>query len=297
MTIEKQRSSLNKQKRVEFFDSSKFNMKCYAGLEQFSFENGKTIYFLKVRHTKETIEQFSKQIDFLIKKANVVLAERVILTDKIRNEGDVFYKEITEIAKKYNKKVIEVDPERDYGDAIAGIAATLAPILTAIVADGYLIKKIMDKVSERELAKLLKENKSVDIQQSTKPMTSESPKKISRRKFLKYSAVGGVATVSTLASLADFLEVITGNKKGNFLEKFLLDAIDYRNAVIAREIISLSKKYNKLLVVYGARHWYGVKKFLEDRKSLAEKLQIYQKTFGIINPANKRVYDFSKLNE
>lgn len=263
--------------------------KAYAELESIPLPEGGMLEFLKVRHTPETLEKFGDTIEEHVKSAEVLISEMEISENQDASmDIEIFYKKVTELARQYKKEMVVADPEKNLQDAIKDIAIVLAPGLAAAGSGVYLAKKISELMAKLEDNKIRKE---INAQKNSTPL-------ISRRGFLKGLGALSVMTAGGMNFTASFLEEFgVGKEKGEILEKFLLSALDYRNALITQEILKQAQEHEKISMIYGAAHVSGIKKFLADRKLLAEKIEIYEKTYGVINHSETAIYDFSDLEE
>lgn len=270
------------------FPAEKCQGPCYAKKEILKTSDGKEIEFLGVRHTPETLAQFRDEIEEYIKNSDVLLSELFVAGDE-QSEDDikVFYKAITQMAQKSKKEMVIADPEKEFSDAVVNRAVSIMPMLASFGAGIYLGKKLMDLTHELEMRRMYKKYYPEEN------FTKNDEQLISRRSFLKGALATGIMATGGLSAIAGLLEEMKISKeKGELLENFLLDSLDYRNALISREIIELSKNDKKVSVIYGAAHLPGVTKFLEDPELLDRKIKVYQNTYGIFNKATTDVYDF-----
>lgn len=269
----------------------RFGIKCYAKRELIDIGSGKTVDFLGVRHTKETLDKFGTEIGEHIENSDVLLSELAVFEDgDAQSDMEFFYKAVTKLAKDNGKKIVVADPEKKILDAIVNRALSIAPALASLGSGAYLLRKLF------EVGSKLEERMSRKRHGCSYGDVQKDEKIFSRREFLKLAAAAGIMSVGGMNATAGAFEEIGISKgKGELLEAFLLDSLDYRNALITKEILHLSEEYGRISVIYGATHAYGIKKFLGDRELLERKLKLYESTYGIANDDEVRVYDFSRL--
>jgi hypothetical protein len=281
----------------EQFDQTEESMKeerdprplyAFAKLESIPLDDeGRVLQFLRVSHTPETLETFGEAIESHVRDADVLISELAVFEDKEdAPDIEVFYKRVTDLAKQYQKEMIVADPERDMSDAIVNRSLSIAPTLAALGTSAYVGKKLHDISGELSMRKLRKKH------------NLEGGKKeplMSRRDFLKGMGAVAVAAAGGLHGMAGLLEEMGISKeKGELLETFLLDSLDYRNALIAKEVIKQSQTHNKVSIIYGAAHIHGIEKFLNDHELLDKKIALYEKTYGLVNDSEPQHYNFGK---
>lgn len=273
----------------EEIHDKRYGADCYAKREVLEMENGSKIDFLKVRHTEKTLKEFKAEITQHIANADVLLSELAVFeNDENQDDIHIFYKKITQLAKENHKKMVVADPEKIFSTALANRAVSIVPALASMGSGVYLGKKLMDIASELEMRQM---RKKYDLPEVSK---NKDDKLISRREFLKGVLATGVMMAGGLHGIAGMLEEMRiSEEKGKLLETFLLDSLDYRNALITKELINLSEKNKKVAVIYGAAHISGIKKFLNNPDLLEEKLKVYRNTYGLFNDEQTDVYDFS----
>lgn len=160
----------------------------------------------------------------------------------VLNPGIKFYAKIEEYCNLRNKQIYSFDPNNPLiGDKAVGVE-----IIT------MLIKAIMLILSSVATAKYLRKAK------------------IKRREFLK----AGLTTVMSLPTLVSWLRQllfqIPPTEKIERIQRelpqeFFYDFEDFRDTVLAKEIVEILKKKpdKKVLVIYGSAHLSSVKSLLE----------------------------------
>jgi hypothetical protein len=285
----------NKQHLGSYREISKdrYEQTCYAKLKTIEMHNGSKVEFLGVSHTKNTLKEFENEIREFVKDSEILVSEMANfeLNEKQFFEIEDFYKAITQIAKEEKKKMIVPDPEKKFSDALVNTAISIAPCLVSFGSGAYLERKLYRMMAELNMRRF---RKKCNDEYNVQDVISEKKKLMSRRDFLKTMAAAGIVAAGGMSTVAGVFEQMGVQKeKGKLLEKFLLDSLDYRDALVAREILKLSEENKKISVIYGAKHFPGIKELLGDRNLLAEKLSRYEKTYGIINDENPEVYDFN----
>lgn len=240
-----------------------------------------TCDFVGVYHNRHTIEKSGELLKQIIADSEVLVTELAVFDQDSGGDGiTYFYSHITELAKEAKIKMIVPDPEKDIIDALTNRFADLLNVSAAVGSTSYAFVKI-DQIAAA------KNRSSV----RSKRRENET---LSRRNFLKASVAVAVAIPTLLNSAGSLLtESGVSLEDSPILEDFLLESIDYRNVCIAKAILEVSKIHPKITVVYGANHYEGVKHYLHDEQLLAERLSIYEKTFGIWSPDKVEEFDFS----
>ena len=254
--------------------------------------NGFACEFLKVRHTKETAEKYKKEIEKFITNSEVLVSELAVLEDNEKmSDIEFFYRRITEMAEQAKVLMVVPDPEKDITHALLNRIIDIVPASAAATSGLYIINKLKNLLEERDMRAyraecLPSERQAVD------------PKLVSRREFLKMAAATTVAVAGGMSGAASVLnEIHFQPEKDGALEKMLTTSLDYRDACIAKEVLNRSKTSHKVSVIYGAGHYSGVRKYLENPKLLEERLQVYEKSYGILTPARTDEYDFREKED
>lgn len=249
--------------------------------------DGLVCEFLKVRHTKETAEKYVNELEDFVANSEVLISELAVLENNEKMSGiESFYRKITEMAEQAKILMVVPDPEKNISDALLDRFADIAPAGAAVASGLYFANKLHNLSEERDIRTY-----RAELHKSG-PKTSDA-KLISRREFLKMATAATVAVAGGMSGAAGLLnEMHHQPEKGGVLERVLLDSLDYRDACIAKEVLNRSKTGQKVSVIYGAGHYSGVKKFLENPKLLEERLQVYEKTYGKFTPAQTVEYDF-----
>ncbi|MEK7129296.1 MAG: twin-arginine translocation signal domain-containing protein, partial [Patescibacteria group bacterium] len=278
-TAEKAPQKINQQESIDH--------RAYMQMEAIETDDF-SCEFLRVRHTKETAEKYADELERFVANSEVLISELAVLEDR---EGmkdiEFFYRRISEMAEQAKVLMVVPDPEKDITHALLNRIADIAPASAAVASGLYVANKLSNLSAERDIRACRAEhNKKV------KSKTSDS-KLVSRREFLKMAAATTVAVAGGMSGAAGLLnEMHQQPERGGALEKMLLTSLDYRDACIAKEVLNRSKTSHKVSVIYGAGHYAGVRKYLENPKLLEERLQVYEKSYGILTPAQVAEYDY-----
>lgn len=235
--------------------------------------------FLRVQHTRETIEQYAKELEDFIAQSDVLVTEVAVPEEKEDASSiEYFYHQIYLMAERSRVLMTVPDPEKNVAQAAVNRFSDLVPAGLATTAVVYLAKKLKE-ISEQKWAASIN--------------TGDGPARYPRREFFK---MGGAAAVAGMGGLTFFAgamkELGIEPEKGGVLEQFLVNSIDYRDACIAKEIMQRGKESKKVSVIYGAKHYHGVKKYLEDPELLGRNLKKYEAIYGVWNPAQTEEFDF-----
>lgn len=235
--------------------------------------------FLKVRHTRETIEQYRRELEEFIAHSSVLVTEIAEPREKENPSSiEYFYRQIYLMAERSHVLMTVPDPEKKIVQAAVNRFSDLVPGGLSITAVSYLTQKLKE-VTEQKLI--------------PSTYSNDEPTRYSRREFLKMGAASVVAGMGGLSFLAGFMkESGIEPEKGGILERFLMSSIDYRDACIASEITRRGRGSREVSVIYGAAHFRGVKKYLENPELLNSNLQKYESVYGIWNPAQTEEFDF-----
>ena len=272
----------------EFAAHEKRNLRTIAKLEHFEFRDV-TCQFLRVSHTKETADEYAEELRNFIAQAEILITELVVLDDsEYAGEMECFYRKITELAAQEKKLMVIPDPEKNIAQVLVNRSLDLAPLATTALSVPYVaykLKQILDAQSDR--AVINGENSEEDER------VKIEAKMLTRRNFLKFTGAATIAAVASTSSAASLLlELKVDIEPDGVLEHMLVHSLNYRDACIAKEILERSMEYKNISVIYGADHYKGVKKFLQDPEQLAEKLKLYEMTYGIVVPPHTEAYDF-----
>ncbi|MDP1884427.1 MAG: twin-arginine translocation signal domain-containing protein [Candidatus Moranbacteria bacterium] len=261
-------------------------LKSFLRKESICLNNDRSVDFLNVRHTKESLDEFGSEIRNYIENADVLVSELAVFEEK-ENQSDIktFYKAITQIARENGKKMIVADPEKKISDAAVNRLMDIFPILASFGSATYITAKLNKMAHEMQMRRFRNEL----------GYGSSSDKNLfSRRDFLKGIAATGILIAGGLHGISGAArEASIQTDKDGILENFLLVSLDYRDALVAKEILNLLEDHRKISVIYGAAHFQGIKKFLKDPELLKEKMEVYEKTYGLVNTDKADVYDFS----
>ncbi len=269
--------------------------------------NGQDFHFLGVRHAPETLLFEREKLEDAIKNCGAVVLESTpeiaglfspefqkkiheelmaVLKDKVEADDwikinitnhptKIFFHEMEQLAKKYGKPVITIDPHsganvskdlvREWiseSDVLSEKAEVIqtgmvgglsAGILTSL---GFLTQSIMEGVRGQNVTLQEQKEKQVRSVVSTKEGAPENP---GRRNFLKGVAVLGVTAVVAPTAVLSVLEQKPERAGGDkpLVAGLLFDEIDYRNVAVARgiDLLTQQEKYQgPLVIIYGRYH-------------------------------------------
>ncbi len=268
------------------FQNRKEGLPEYVALENIPINENSNLSLLNVRHTRRTIEEFGPAIKVYIENAEILISE-LYVSEEDTEESDLsemqaFYSYVTKVADENKTHVIVADPEKNLSQAIANTAVSIAPGLAALGSGAYLADRISAISYELETNRW--KNKQSAASKESLEMT--------RRNFFKAGAAATVVAVGGLNFTAGALEEMgISEDKGELLETFLLSSLDYRNALVAKQIIELGKQHKEVRAIYGAAHAPGLRKFLENPDLLEQKLKLYESTFGLFNESEPKEYN------
>jgi hypothetical protein len=238
--------------------------------------------FLGVQHRPETYEINENFFEESILGADVLVTELNPYNKKggLNDSMVAFYKHITDVAKEGNIPIIIPDPEKDSVDALINRGVDLAGFVGTAGLAGYAIQQF-----NRGLQSNNREKRRQDSQEKLK---------MSRRNFLKGSVAATSASVLGANALASAYKEIGGMSEGDgVVDEIFQSSLDYRDVCIAKSIYDISDSYNNILVVYGAGHFPGVRKYLLNPELLEKKSNLYAHTFGLWSPDNPEEFGFA----
>lgn len=245
--------------------------------------------FLKVHHTRETLNAHYDEIKESISDADVLISEMASLEDN-HDAPEIlhFYRGITKIAEELKKILVVPDPEKNIVDALINRFVDGSVALSNFGTLTYATAKFKSATDINSLKNLVR-----SIREDKPSRFTEKKAKSTRRDFLKFGAAAAVSVPLTLNTSANI-----GHELGNLpeedslLEDFLHTSIDYRDVCIAKEILAKSESFQKIKIIYGAAHFEGVKRYLDDPELLEERAAIYEQTFGRWSPNQVDEFDF-----
>ncbi len=269
--------------------------------------NGQDFHFLGVMHAPETLLFEREKLEDAIKNCGAVVLESTpeieglfnpefqkkiheelmaVLKDKVEADDwikrnitnhpmKIFFHEMEQLAKKYGKPVITIDPHsganvgkdlvrewisesdvlREKVEAIqTGMVGGLSAGLLASL--GFLTQSIME--GERGKNVTLQEQKEQQVRSVVAPKDGV-PENPSRRNFLKGVAVLGVTAVVSPTTVLSVLEQRPERAGGDkpLVASLLVNAVDYRNVAVAHgiDLLTQKEKYQgPLVIIYGRYH-------------------------------------------
>ena len=269
--------------------------------------NGQDFHFLGVAHTPETLLFEREKLEDAIKNSGAVVLEgapeiaglldpefqkkiyeelMVVLKDKVKVDEWIkenitnhpfgtFFHEMEQLAKKYGKPVITIDPHsgpnsskhllREWmgnGDALQAKVGAIQMGMVggwgagAFTGLGFLALGSVEKQRERRAHRQKQEEQEP---RDVVGVAENAPENPGRRKFLAGMAVLGVTAVVTPTVALSVFEQEPERAGGDkpLVASLLFDAIDYRNVAVARGIDRLTQqeKYQgPLAIIYGSYH-------------------------------------------
>ncbi len=255
----------------------------YVREHTISLENGSVVQFMGVQHHPETLRKFGEEIEGFIREADVLITE-LGMPEKEEDMSamEEFYRKIFEIAKKYNVEMRVPDPEKTMSDAAGDRVVDGMPVAIASIAFGYSFLKTVKMLNDERMKRQY-------------PGWKEQYGKgrgMTRRNFLKVLGGGVLAAAGTMNAVGGALleNGKTVDREGT-LRKFIHSSIDYRNACIAREILRAAKKTRDVRVIYGEKHYSGVREHIEHPEDIESAIALYEKTYGRISSPGTDVYN------
>lgn len=289
------------------------------GYKREQFEHGKlNIDFLGVAHEPETLLRRRKEIEEAIRQADFVVLEALhTIGGDVhgKNPGDIsvqqlsveeladigiekrgsviFFGEIQNIARKYGKPIVALDPFVSVKALLESNGKNFDPALRAAdieISKDHLKTAALGFTPAAGLAVFEKLRPVLKgLTQNDEDEHPEQPQ-LSRRTFLKRSVqaasvvMGGKSLLNTLPSQHILPKSLSHNLQ------------DYRDVIVSTGLDILERKSsrkNRVAVIYGANHLNSVRTYLNDQSIREEKRKGYA-TFDTIAKPEIRAYSWQE---